>query len=103
MFAIPPEQEVIFKPMGRDWFIGGIFLMSLATWAFALMIERIVDLARNIRKKIWEVRNKFQSSRSDVSDEPHSRERDLGEDGYKMPALEEDTSVTKRKAFVSMA
>ena len=77
--------------------------MSLATWAFALMIERIVDLARNIRKKIRDVRNKFQRSPSDISDEPHSREQNLGEDGYKMPASEEDTSVTKRKAFVSMA
>jgi len=49
IFAIPPEQHVLFPPMsrhGRSWFVGAIFIMSLATYILAIFIGNVLDFFR---------------------------------------------------------
>ncbi|KAI1158017.1 hypothetical protein F5B18DRAFT_642755 [Nemania serpens] len=43
IFAIPEEQDVVFLPMGRGWFIGAIFILSVITYAVVAWLNDIVD------------------------------------------------------------
>jgi hypothetical protein len=49
IFAIPPEQHVLFLPMadhGRSWFVGAILILSITTYTLAVYIGNVLDFFR---------------------------------------------------------
>ncbi|KAE9364857.1 hypothetical protein N431DRAFT_474422 [Stipitochalara longipes BDJ] len=78
IFAIPPEQRVIFPVMGISWFVGAIFLLSLATYLMAFFVHDIMrfftypppqprePLLEPERKKAHKIKTTFWEDKDDI-------------------------------------
>ncbi|KAI1186113.1 hypothetical protein F5B17DRAFT_405252 [Nemania serpens] len=76
IFAIPKEQDVVFLPMGRGWFIGAILILSVVTYSVVAWLNHIVDFFKFPDTKYSEI--KAFECKSSEAKLPEARNR--GED-----------------------